>query len=374
MTRTKTKAAEQSRRGDRPRLAHVGFGPLRGPGHVLEVLSLLLSPNTAGATHPPASPASRGSAASPTTPPHGAPRPPVIDFHAHFPTGDWRDSYDPLTAAYARARDERMRREWDLPEREKVSGAPEALAETADFWAAEVERHGLERVVFVTGRNNDTLAGIVRRHPGKFAAMAHHRIGDPNAAGELKRAVEELGMIGYKLLAPLVEVPFEDEALAPVWKYCAAKRLPVLIHFGILGHAGGLVYHPRLSPLTLYPVAASYPEIPFVIPHFGCGYWQELLQLCWSCPNVYVDSSGSNQWIRWMPYPLSLEDLFRKAYETIGPERLIFGTDSSWLPRGFAYRYLQDQLRVCHWLNMKIEDVALIFGGNARRLMADVGG
>ena len=69
-----------------------------------------------------------------------------------------------------------------------------------------------------------------------------------------------------------------------------------------------------------------------------------------------------------------VEDLFRKAYETIGPERLIFGTDSSWLPRGFANRYLQDQLRVCHWLNMKIEDVALIFGGNARRLMADVGG
>jgi hypothetical protein len=69
-----------------------------------------------------------------------------------------------------------------------------------------------------------------------------------------------------------------------------------------------------------------------------------------------------------MPYPLSLEDLFRKAYETIGPERIIFGTDSSWFPRGFSYRYLQDQLRVCYWLNMKREDIEAIFGGNARRL------
>jgi hypothetical protein len=303
---------------------------------------------------------------------NGAPRPPVIDFHAHFPTGDWHDHLDPITAQYARVRSERMRREWDLPPREKVSGTPEGLEKTADFWASEVDRYGLERVVFVTGRDNDTLAAMVRRHPGKFAGMAHHGITAPDAVDQLKRAVEELGLVGYKLLAPLVAVPFEDQTLEPVWKYCAEKRLPVLIHFGLLGHAGGLVYHPRLNPLTLYPVAAQYPEIPFIVPHFGCGYWQELLQLCWSCPNVYVDSSGSNQWTRWMPYPLSLEDLFRKAYETVGPERLLFGTDSSWLPRGFSYRYLQDQLRVCYWLNLKEEDIGAIFGGNARKLMAGI--
>ena len=295
-------------------------------------------------------------------------RPPIIDFHAHFPTGDWRNSLDPVTAEYARSRAERMRHEWDFPVREPSSPTPEGLEQTADLWAAEVDRYELERVVFVTGRDNDTLASLVRRHPSKFAGMAHHRLSSPDAAGQLQRAVEELGMVGYKLIAPFVEGPFEDEAHTPLWKYAASRRLPVLIHFGLLGHAGGLVYHPRLSPLTLYPVAARFPEIPFVVPHFGCGYWQELLQLCWSCPNVYVDTSGSNQWVRWMPYTLSLEDLFRKAYETIGPERIIFGTDSSWFPRGFSYRYLQDQLRVCYWLNMKREDIEAVFGGNARRL------
>ncbi len=318
----------------------------------------------------------------PTPPPGGEPlnrnstadrsldRPRVIDFHAHFPTGDRRYTLDPVTAEYARERSERMRREWDFPRREPppASPAPGDPAATADLWAAEVDRYGLERVVFVTGRDNDTLASIVRRHPGKFAGMAHHRLETPDAAGELRRAVEELGLVGYKLIAPFVEAPFEDPAYDPVWKYAASRRLPVVIHFGLLGHAGGLVYHPRLNPLTLYPVAARYPEIPFVIPHFGCGYWQEVLQLCWSCPNVHVDTSGSNQWVRWMPYPLSLEDLFRKAYETIGPQRIIFGTDSSWFPRGFAYRYLQDQLRVCYWLNLKDEDIEAIFAGNARRL------
>jgi predicted TIM-barrel fold metal-dependent hydrolase len=82
-----------------------------------------------------------------------------------------------------------------------------------------------------------------------------------------------------------------------------------------------------------------------------------------------VDTSGSNQWMRWMPYPLTLDDLFRKFYEMIGPDRIIFGTDSSWFPRGFSVRYLQDQLRACRYLNFPETDVARIFGGNAARLL-----
>ena len=73
--------------------------------------------------------------------------------------------------------------------------------------------------------------------------------------------------------------------------------------------------------------------------------------------------------MRWLPYPLTLEDLFRKAYETLGPERILFGTDSSYFPRGFSQRYLQDQLRVCYNLSFKEADVRNIFSGNAARLL-----
>ena len=53
-----------------------------------------------------------------------------------------------------------------------------------------------------------------------------------------------------------------------------------------------------------------------------------------------------------MPYPLTLEALIRKFYETIGPDRILFGSDSSWFPRGFSIRYLQDQIRACRFMNM----------------------
>jgi uncharacterized protein len=54
-----------------------------------------------------------------------------------------------------------------------------------------------------------------------------------------------------------------------------------------------------------------------------------------------------------------------KYMETIGPERIIFGTDSSYFPRGFAEPYLRDQLRDCYELNYTDEQVQMIFGGNA---------
>lgn len=291
----------------------------------------------------------------------------VIDFHAHFPFGRWSVSPKPQIQEYGRERTRRMNLEWDFPNREEYSG--QSAEELADRWAEEVEKYGLERIVFVTGGGNDVLARVVARHPDKFSGMAHHDPADPKALDLLRQAVEEYGLIGYKIIGPRMRLSFDDPSLTSLWDYVASRELPVLIHFGILGHAGGIVSGPNISPLAIANLSRNYPEIPFVIPHFGCGYFQELLHLCWSCPNVYADTSGSNQWMRWMPYPLDVESALRKAYETIGPRRIIFGTDSSWFPRGFAHRYLQDQVRAGRYMNMKDEDLADVFGGNAARLL-----
>jgi len=233
----------------------------------------------------------------------------------------------------------------------------------------EVDRYGLQRIVFVTGGGNDLLASIVQRYPAKFIGFAHHDPFAPNAAAELRRAVRDLGLRGYKIIAPALSGSLDDTSLFPVWEVCEELGIPVLIHFGVLAGGGGIAYHVNISPLVLHDIAKGFPDIPFVIPHFGCGYPRELLHLCWACRNVYVDTSGSNQWMRWMPEELTTKKLFRKYLETIGPERIIFGTDSSWFPRGFAVRYLEDQLRDCWELGLTEDAVRSIFAGNAARLL-----
>ena len=297
----------------------------------------------------------------------------ILDFHAHFPVENTiglenPPERHPLLKAYAEARSGRMGREWSTEPNENAASSPDEIDAMTERWADEVARYGLKRINFVTGRSNDLLASIVAKHPERFVGFAHHAL-RPGACNELKRAVDDLGLKGYKLIGPLTEYPFEHPDLRTVWEFCAERKLPVLIHFGWLGRGGGIVSHPRLSPLSLFETARDFPEIPFVIPHFGVNHWDDVLALCWSLPNILIDTSGSNQWMKWMPYPLTLEDLFRKAHENLGADRILFGTDSSLFPRGFSVRYLQDQLRACYSLNFREEDIRLIFGGNAARLL-----
>src|SRR5579884_2543528 len=266
-----------------------------------------------------------------------AARVPTLDFHAHFPV---RADREPVreeyiarwgAAKWARVagwleEDQRAwRRAWGFPDPEPA-GPDDEMARR---WAEEVDRHRLVRVVFLTGGGNDRLAGIVGRYPEKFIGFAHHDPFRPDAASELERAVRRLGLRGYKVIAPVLAGRIDDECLYPVWD--AAER--------------------------------------FGIPHFGCGYPRELLHLAWVCGNVYVDTSGSNEWVRWMPYDLTVRGLFRKYLDTIGPGRIIFGTDSSWFPRVFAARYLEEQLQACWELGCTEAEVRAIFAGNAARLL-----
>jgi predicted TIM-barrel fold metal-dependent hydrolase len=86
------------------------------------------------------------------------------------------------------------------------------------------------------------------------------------------------------------------------------------------------------NPLDLHALAADFPGVPFIIPHFGAGLFREALLLADLCPNVYLDTSSTNRWMSYHP-GLSLADVFRHAVGVAGPERVVFGTDSSFFPR-----------------------------------------
>ncbi len=290
---------------------------------------------------------------------------PVVDAHVHFPSGFRSGAPRSPRDEFSREQYRWMLRAWDFPPPEAEHPGDEVIVER---WVAEVARHGLERVLFVTHRDNRALEAVVAGHRDIFAGLAHHSLDAPDALEELQRAVEEGGLKGYKTFGPRVQHPFEDPRYRKIWTYMADHKLPLLIHFGILGGGGGVSHHPRISPLSIHDVAREFMDMPIVVPHFGAGYWQELLHLGWSTPNVIVDTSGSNQWVRWMPYPLDIDQLIRKAYETFGPERMIFGTDSSWFPRGFALRYLEDQIRACQLIRMPESDQRKFFADNAKRI------
>jgi predicted TIM-barrel fold metal-dependent hydrolase len=105
------------------------------------------------------------------------------------------------------------------------------------------------------------------------------------------------------------------------------------------------------------------------MPHFGCGFLREALIVGDQCANVCVDTSSSNLWVNTMPRPLTLAEVFRAALRVFGPERILFGTDSTFLPRGWRRDIFDAQVQALKALEVSAQEARLIFGGNLARLL-----
>jgi predicted TIM-barrel fold metal-dependent hydrolase len=168
----------------------------------------------------------------------------------------------------------------------------------------------------------------------------------------------------------------DDERVTATFEAAAARGAAVFVHCGVLtvgvrkrlGLASS--FNLRLGdPLTLSTVAAKFPKVPVIIPHFGAGFLRETLMAADQCPNIHLDTSSSNSWIKYHP-GLTLEAVFRQALEVVGPDRLIFGTDSSFFPRGWQRQIFEQQKATLDTIGVTAESQEKIFGGNFERLFA----
>src|SRR5258708_20983567 len=86
------------------------------------------------------------------------------------------------------------------------------------------------------------------------------------------------------------------------------------------------------------------------------------------CANVYLDTSSSNHWMRYQEAHLDLRQVFRRALDVVGPKRLLFGTDSSFFPRGWQHQIFDDQSNALYELGLTAADRRAIFRGNLLRM------
>jgi predicted TIM-barrel fold metal-dependent hydrolase len=61
--------------------------------------------------------------------------------------------------------------------------------------------------------------------------------------------------------------------------------------------------------------------------------------------------------------------VYRRAIEVVGSGRLLFGTDSSFFPRGWNEQVFQAQTRALLDMDISESDVRLILGENLQRLL-----
>lgn len=124
------------------------------------------------------------------------------------------------------------------------------------------------------------------------------------------------------------------------------------------------------DPLAVEATAARFPGVPVIVPHFGAGFFREALMAAEMCANIHLDTSSSNGWLKYVP-GLSLAEVFRVALAIVGPDRLIFGTDSSFFPRGWRRVIYGAQRTALDELGVESAIAEKIFGGNFDRVLAD---
>jgi uncharacterized protein len=190
---------------------------------------------------------------------------------------------------------------WQLPDEN-----PERLAES---WVRELDHHGVLRAVVIGSvpGDHESVIAAVRRFPMRFVGYAMVNPLAPDAAAKVEAALSSRYIRGLCFFPAMHGYPIQDDRVIPLLDAVAAHPGTVaFVHCGVLSVGVrkklGLpsLFDMRFSnPIDLQMVAQRYPQVTFVVPHFGAGYFREALMLCDLCPNVWLDTSSSNSWMRY---------------------------------------------------------------------------
>lgn len=253
---------------------------------------------------------------------------------------------------------------WQLPPLE-----PERLAAV---WVQQLDHSGVRAAAVIASMPGEESSVISAAHayPERLLpfAMVNPRQWSAEALREVRAACLFPAMHGYSI---------QEEFARPVFDWAREHRRAVFVHCGVLSVGVrkklGLAspFDMRFSnPVDLHAIALRYPEVPIIVPHFGAGYFREALTLADQCSNVYLDTSSSNSWMRYQPAKMDLRQVFRHALDVVGPKRLLFGTDSSYFPRGWHESIFEDQARALYEIDLSEADAHAVFCENLLRITA----
>lgn len=291
---------------------------------------------------------------------------PVNDAHIHFfsqrfYSGLARQKNLPETAALGALLN------WEIPERGDLP--------VIERWVSELDRHGVHRASLIASVHGDeaSVAAAVAAYPERFFGCFMLDPLQPDALDRVQAAAVNPHLHCMCLFPAMHTFSIADARLVPMFEIASDHGLAVFVHCGALSVgirkrlALASQFDMRYSnPLDLHPVALHFPLIRFIVPHFGAGLFREALMLADLCPNVWLDTSSSN---RWMMYEgLDLRAVFQRAIDLLGPERLLFGTDSSFFPRGWHAAIFEQQATALYELGLDKTAAEQILHSNLERL------
>lgn len=241
-------------------------------------------------------------------------------------------------------------------------------------------------------RQNEYMAELVNKHPDKLIGFATAvPCGGDAFVRETERAVTQLGLRGIIAMSSIKgEYPDDDTAL-PFWELAHRLDVPVMIHPPAVAFGEERLRDYRLASsigrpadnmlalarLIVRGIFERYPGLKLVGSHLAGGLCEVIGRMDYAYElqdEAYFLGSYEPMLIKQKPSAyLKMMYLDCTSYhapavkcaiETVGADRILFGTDAPPLtvlkPKGL--QLIQD-------LDLPAADKANILGGNAQRLL-----
>jgi len=287
----------------------------------------------------------------------------VIDAHVHVVTVGLLEEYlSSMATPSPGFREALARRQYGR----KAGVLPETSpAETALWFTERLAAAGVARAVVMSlAPDNQWMRDFLAAAAGKVVAATRIDPRSPGAVELLEREIAA-GFRGVKLLPVNMGYRLSDPMCEPFFSKLEEHGLPCTIHYGVSVDATADLRFA--DPIDLSPVARDHPGIPFVIAHFGAGWFEQVLRLAYQCPNVHVDTSGTNNWLDSYVPRMTLSEVFEISLTALGPKRILFGTDSGTTAPYREWIAFQ-QRRILEELGASAGDRDLVLRGNTARL------
>lgn len=323
----------------------------------------------------------------------------IVDLHVHFYTDTYLEAVEaaPTTSVYRREHDGRFVCSWRSGVALTVPQPHPGIAQRLEM----MDEAGIETQVlsipspstyFLEGQAADTLsrtvneefADICRDHPERFKALAAVPMHDPTRAlATLSHALDDLGMSGIMILTNIDGVPLDDPRFEPFWEAANQRGLLTYVHptvpdaehledFALAIGVGFLAdTNLALARLSYSGVFERYPRIRWVFSHLGGtlpfmlprldNYYRQFPECREKAPRP------PTEYIRSLSFDTasSHRPAIRCAVDTLGLDRLVFGSDYPHVPGGVGpYIEALDEVATSD------AEREHLFSGRARRLLA----
>lgn len=276
----------------------------------------------------------------------------IIDLHCYPGTREWIACQGPYVDALAKY----WNRGWtakteDEVIREFTDAGVEALLVALD----------LETTIHTPPVTNEYVHAMWKRHPKRViqAWGALEPAKGEVAMAQAKKAVRELGMIGFHFHPIMQHFAVNDRRYYPLFELIDSLKAAVMIDVGTTGMGAGMpgglgarIRHAH--PSAIDDLAADFPSLKIVMAHPGWPWVDETTAVALHKGNVYWEISG------WAPkyFPAQLKVDMRARLQ----DKIMFGSDYPSLPYA---RILKE------WQELGYSDSVMekIFHGNAERVL-----